>query len=152
MSAETIFQTAPLGSLVRYADGRPLPPDRFTRKLAAWKHTNGCGMLIRKTPSRTLGRVTVPDAFTLHVGSYGSEGVVVLVVRRIYDVTSPLAFRVEQAPRPGQALVVTGAADQPDLKYLAADLEAAQAWASLKGYRDSRVLLVTDKGDQVAAG
>ena len=152
MSARAIFQSASLGSLVRYSDGRPRPPDRFARKLAAWQNTNGSGMLIRKTPARDLGRVTIPDAFTLHVGSYGSEGVVVLVVQRIYDVTSPLAFSVESSPRPGQVLVVAGSNAQPELKYLAADLGEAEAWASLKGYRDLRLVLVGEDDVPVPAG
>lgn len=151
MSARAIFQSAPLGSLVRYADGRPRPPDRFARKLAAWRNTNGSGMLIRKTPARDLGRVTIPDAFTLHVGSYGSEGLVVLVVQKIYDVTSPLAFSVETRPRPGQVLVVTGSTEHSELKHLAADPGEAQARVSLKGYCDAQILLVTDNGDQVPA-
>ena len=34
MSAQTFFDTAPLGALIRYADGRPQPPARFKRKFA----------------------------------------------------------------------------------------------------------------------
>jgi hypothetical protein len=34
MSATTIIDTAPLGALIRYTDGSPKPPARFTKKLA----------------------------------------------------------------------------------------------------------------------
>jgi len=37
MSASTIFDTAPLGALIRYTDGSPKPPSRFIKKLAAWE-------------------------------------------------------------------------------------------------------------------
>ena len=34
MSAQSIYDTAPLGSLIRYSDGTKEPPARHTRKLA----------------------------------------------------------------------------------------------------------------------
>ena len=39
MSAKTIIDTAPLGALIRYTDGSPKPPARFTKKLAAWERS-----------------------------------------------------------------------------------------------------------------
>ena len=38
MSAQHIYVSAPLGSIVRYSDGTPRPPARFKRKLAAWEN------------------------------------------------------------------------------------------------------------------
>ena len=43
MSAQYIYDTAPLGSLIRYSNGEPRPPERFRRKLAAWNNDNGTG-------------------------------------------------------------------------------------------------------------
>lgn len=74
------------------------------------------------------------------------------MVQRIYDVTSPLAFSVEWTPWPGQVLVVAGSNEQPELKHLAADLGEAEAWASLKGYRDLRFVLVGESEVSVPAG
>jgi hypothetical protein len=37
MSVTTIIDTAPLRALIRYTDGSPKPPARFTKKLAAWE-------------------------------------------------------------------------------------------------------------------
>ena len=48
MSAKTIIDTAPLGALIRYTDGSPKPPARFTKKLAAWERSNGVGRLVKK--------------------------------------------------------------------------------------------------------
>ena len=76
----------PLGTVVSVSDGTPRPPERFTKKLAAWKTTNFlgvyCGLgltdwheiqqlpdslgqlayLVIKRPTQTLERVTVVDA------------------------------------------------------------------------------------------
>ena len=52
MSATTIIDTAPLGALIRYTDGSPKPPTRFTKKLAAWERSNGVGRLVKKEPPR----------------------------------------------------------------------------------------------------
>lgn len=35
MNAHDLFDTAPLGSLVSFANDQPRPPERFRRKLAA---------------------------------------------------------------------------------------------------------------------
>ena len=35
MSTKAIFDTAPLGAIIQYSDGRAQPPKRFTRKFAA---------------------------------------------------------------------------------------------------------------------
>ena len=52
MSAHIVYDTAPLGALIRYSDGAPRPPARFAKKLAAWERRNGLGRLVRKEPPR----------------------------------------------------------------------------------------------------
>ena len=52
MSATTIIDQAPLGALIRYTDGSPKPPARFTKKLAAWERSNGVGRLVKKESPR----------------------------------------------------------------------------------------------------
>lgn len=37
MSAHTIFDNAPIGSLVAWSDRTPQPSARFKKKLAAWE-------------------------------------------------------------------------------------------------------------------
>lgn len=54
MSAQLIYDLAPLGSLVRFSDGTPRPPERHRKKLAAWEHRNSGGRLIRKQPERRI--------------------------------------------------------------------------------------------------
>lgn len=41
MSAHTIYDCVPLGSIIRYFDSTPKPPSRFRKKLAAWEGRNG---------------------------------------------------------------------------------------------------------------
>ena len=40
MSAQLIYDLAPLGSLVRFSDGAPRPPERHRKKLAALETRN----------------------------------------------------------------------------------------------------------------
>jgi len=37
MSAQLIYDLAPLGSTVTYSDETPRPPERFRKKLASWE-------------------------------------------------------------------------------------------------------------------
>ena len=73
MSATTIIDTAPLGALIRYTDGSPKPPARFTKKLAAWERSNGVGRLVKKEPPRPYrGRVglSAENPFKVSVGLF----------------------------------------------------------------------------------
>ena len=58
MSAPLIYETAPLGSLIRYSNGEPRPPERFTRKVKAWTNDNGVGRL---TDSLKRPQQAAPD-------------------------------------------------------------------------------------------
>ncbi len=97
MRAQQIFDTAPLGSLIRFSNGEPRPPARFTRKLRAWENENGVGRLVEKRPAYIAATYRSAAGFTLHLGNYGSEGTIVLVVRRGYLVVSiPAGFLVSR--------------------------------------------------------
>ena len=89
----------PLGSLVRYFDGTPRPPERFKRKLAAWENNNNGGRLVRKSAPHTVGTHTTPASVTLHQGDFGSAGVIVLKVFKTFSVNSPLTFTVIERPK-----------------------------------------------------
>ena len=77
MSAQSIYDQAPIGALIRYSDGTPRPPQRFKHKLASWDNNNNIGRLVRKAEPHTSGNHTTPASFTLHQGDFGSAGVVV---------------------------------------------------------------------------
>ena len=128
MSAQNIYDSAPLGALVRFSDGTPMPPARFNKKIAAWKRDNGVGRLVRKTPSLVMGRYTAPATLTLHEGNYASGGVIVLTVHRSYNLNSNLTFEVVSAPKPGTCRVLQPFGESSELAHLARDRAAAQAW------------------------
>jgi len=124
LSAQQLYDAAPLGALVRFADGAVEPPQRHRRKHAAWRSSNGTGRLVRKAPQRNA----LPASFTLHVGDFGSDDVTVVKAYRVFAVTSPLSFAIVDKPRPGQVALLHDDLGMPSLLHLA-DTEAdARAW------------------------
>lgn len=149
MSAHSIYDNAPLGSLIRYSDGTLKPPARFSRKLAAWDNRNGTGRLVRKEPARDRPNLTSPASITLHEGDFGSGGVVVLTVRRTYSVDSDLCFEIVERPAVGAVRILQEYGDNAELLHLAESHEAADRW--LTQHRYSNVLLNEVTEDEVGA-
>lgn len=145
MSAQQIYDTAPLGALIRYSDGTPRPPNRFKKKLATWQGTNGMGRLIQKQPGRQIGNFSMPASITLHKGDLASGGVTMVVIHASFSVASGLAFAVVEAPPIGSARVLDIRCGEPELLHLAADRAAAEAWLRTKCYPDAII-------DEVGAG
>ena len=75
-SAIWIHSTARLGSVIRFSDVTPKPPARFKRKLRDWEDRNGSGRLAAVYDPYRIGS---PGTFTLHLGDFGSQGVIVLI-------------------------------------------------------------------------
>ena len=92
MNATELLKTVPLGALIAFSDGTPRPPERFTKKLTAWKNTNGVGLLTEKTPgevsasSAYVGRAS----FALRMGEYGGANIIVMRVNKVLDEASDL--------------------------------------------------------------
>lgn len=146
MSAQQIFALAPLGALVRYTDGSPKPPARFTKKLAAWQRNNSVGRLVRKEPGRTGGNGYIfPASITLHEGDYASAGVILVVMQKTYSVTSDLQFEIADLPRPGMVRVVQVFGDTTELLHLAENREAAELWLAKNPYSLARFEVVGDE-------
>lgn len=149
MSAMIIYDNAPLGSLIRYSDGTPRPPDRFNKKLAAWKNRNSVGRLVRKEPSRERPTYSSPASFTLHEGDFGQGGVILITVRRTYSVDSDLTFAVTERPKVGMVRILQSIGDASELLYLAENREAAELWLANNCYPNARFEEVT--ADEVGA-
>jgi hypothetical protein len=147
MSAQHIYVSAPLGSIIRYSDGTPKPPARFKRKLAAWENNNSGGRLVRKTPSRDMPSCFLPASITLHQGDFGSAGVVVLRVYKTFSVDCALTFIVCEPPKPGSVRVLDREA--AELLHLAIDRTAAEAW--LAAHRHPGAVLEDVTAAEVAA-
>ncbi|MCL4068914.1 hypothetical protein M3484_20345 [Pseudomonas sp. GX19020] len=155
MSAEQIFTRAPLGALIRYSDGKPRPPARFTKKLASWQRNNGIGRLVRKEPGRAGGSGhDIPASITLHEGDYSSAGVILVVMHRTYSVTGELKFEIADLPRPGMVRVVQIFGDTTELLHLAENMEAAELWLGKNPYSLARFEVVGEEippgSDQIA--
>lgn len=144
MSAQYIYDTAPLGSLIRYSNGEPRPPERFRRKLAAWNNDNGTGRLVERYPGQVTDNYRSPAHFMLHLATYGSQGVIVMTVRRAYSVESPLNFEIVDTPKSGQVRVLTSFQGKDELRHLAADMASAEAWMRDNPYSGMRAEIVTD--------
>lgn len=144
MSPIDIYCHAPLGARIRFSNGEARPPDRFTRKVAAWENDNGTGMLVEFSPGRESSTYSLPPTFCLHLATYSSGGVPILVVRRIYSIASKLDFEIVERPRPGMARVLTVIGEGDELQHLAADEPAARTWLAEHHYHNARVELVGD--------
>ncbi|BDA87228.1 hypothetical protein Sa4125_47700 (plasmid) [Aureimonas sp. SA4125] len=137
MSAQHIYDFAPLGSIVRYSDGTPQPPARHTRKRAVWETTNNAGCLIRKQQGRRGGVEGFLATFTLRTGDIATCGIIVVKVLRTFDVRSRLTFTVVEQALIGSVRVLSGEGDDRELLNLAEDPAAAERWRELSGYRQA---------------
>ena len=149
MSATNIIDAAPLGALVRYTDGSPKPPTRFTKKLAAWERSNGVGRLVKKEPPRPYSTWMAPASFTLHEGNFASDGVILVTIMRSHSADSRLIFEVAERPKPGQVRVLLDFGGNAELLHLAESETAAELWIAKEGYRNARLEMVgADVGER----
>lgn len=149
MSAHIVYDSVPLGSVIRYFDSTPKPPARFRKKLSAWESRNGIGRLVKKEPPRTRATYSSPAYFTLHEGDFGQAGTIIVSVRRTYSVESDLRFEIVEHPSIGMVRVLHDLGDSPELLHLASNREAAERW--LANNRYSRAYLEEVSADEVGA-
>ena len=152
MSAKTIIDTAPLGALIRYIDGCPKPPARFTKKLAAWERSNGVGRLLKKEPPRPYPTWTAPASFTLHEGNFSSDGVILVTIMRSHSADSVLIFEVTEEPKAGQVRVLLDFGGNTELLHLAESIIAAELWIAREGYRNARLEIIGSDVSESRAG
>ena len=152
MSASTIIDTAPLGALIRYSDGSPKPPARFTKKLAAWERSNGVGRLVKKEPSRSYPTWTAPASFTLHEGNFSSDGVILVTIMRSHSADSALVFEVAEESRQGQVRVLLDFGGNTGLLHLAESITAAELRITREGCRNARLEIIGSDVSESEAG
>lgn len=134
MSALSIFEDAPIASIIAWSDGTPRPPERHRKKLSAWKTNNNRGRLIRKRGAHGIGSVASAAEFTLHEADYGGGGVIAIRVHRTFSVGSALRFTIIESPSPGSVRVFGRAGDNAELVHLAPHRAAAEEWLTRHGY------------------
>jgi hypothetical protein len=139
MSAQHIYDHAPLGSLVRYSDDTAKPPARFSKKLAAWQKRNGVARLVRKEPRRDRPTYTSPASITLHEGDVANGGVVLVTVLRTHSVDSDLRFELIERPAFGAVRILQDHADNTELLHLAENRDAAERWLAQHRYSNARL-------------
>ncbi len=144
MTAQRIFDLAPIGSIVAWSDGTPRPPERHKKKLDAWRANNARGRLIAKQEERGLGTVAIPAGFTLHETDLASGGVTVMKVFRTFSVACSLCFEVVERPPTGSVRIFDRPGDGRELVHLAADRRDAEAWLSRHGYPHAVLEEVSD--------
>lgn len=144
MSAQLIYETAPLGSLIRYSNGEPRPAERFNRKLKAWNNENGIGRLVERYAGYDSASYRSPAHFMLHLGNFGSQNVIVLTVRRAYSIESTLHFEMVDVPKSGSVRILTSFEGKDELRHLAPDMAAAEAWMARNQYSNMRAEVVSD--------
>lgn len=152
MSAQSIFDHAPLGAIIQYSDGTPRPPERHRRKLQDWQRRNSSGRLVKKQAATCVGQTIIPASFTLHEGDFGSQGVIVLKVFKTFSVGSDLTFEVKERPAAGSILIFDRPGDLGELVHVAAGVKDAEDWLSRHGYPQAVKQTVTDEaadGDPV---
>ena len=136
LDGHAVVAAVPLGTLLRFFDGTPRPPERFRRKLSAWKNRNDTGRLVQTTEARTLGGSPFPATFTLHLANYGSAGTIVMVVNRGFQATTDLRFEILERPAPGMVRVLSRRDGRVELHRLASDMAEAEAWMAKNRYCD----------------
>jgi hypothetical protein len=140
MSAQTIYDSVPLGSLVRYSDGTPRPPERFKKKLSAWENTNNGGRLVHKSAPHTVGTHTTPASVTLHQGDFGSAGD---RPEGLQDLLGEFAIDVHRDRTP-EAWNGARSRSYAELLHLADTRAAAEAWLGSHRYPDAVLDEVAD--------
>jgi len=149
MSAQQIFDIAPLGSILRYSDGSPRPPERHCNKLAAWERRNNGGRLVRKQAEAVVGATVLSANFTLHKGDFGRDSTILIRIHETFSVGSDLAFSIVERPEVGSVLILHGASDDAELLHLASSRADAETWLTTHRYPNAVMRDVT--ADEVAA-
>lgn len=81
----------------------------------------------------------------LHLGDFGSNGVILVIVNRGFQVTTDLRFEVMELPAPGMVRVLTRDGDREELRHLAPDMAAAEEWMSRNRYSNMVVEVVGEE-------
>ena len=151
MSAQSIYDQAPIGALIRYSDGTPRPPQRFKHKLAAWENNNNGGRLVRKAGASYDRQPHDTGEFHAAPGRLrqrrrrGAQGLQDLFRKLAADV-----HRRRTAEAWHGARSRSGWGTTPSFSIWPADRAAAQAWLASHRYSDAVLDAVID--DDTAAG
>lgn len=90
LTAPQLHALAPFGATIRFTDGTPKPPERFTKKLAAWKRNNGLGVYSEAKDADNFGA-----NFTLEIIREAH-----FRARVTHGMDGPLRYEIVRLPAP----------------------------------------------------
>lgn len=139
MSVMTIYERAPIGTMISFRNSVPRPSDEDADPLAAWKKCNGTGWLVRCTPPRSSIIWSTPGAITLLQGEFQMDLDAAIAAREAFPLDSDLSFEVVYRPEAGQVRVLQEYGAHSILLYLAANMADARRWVEQSGHINTRL-------------
>lgn len=140
LTAQQLYEAAPLGARVTFWDGKPKPPARHKNKLRDWESNNsennhtfrGCRPAV--TLADNKGYVA-PASFTM-TRNYGVGGRGIgLVVNTMFNVTRDELLFTYIPPVPGTILAYVDRDGRVEVEHLWPTLADAHAWQTDRGAR-----------------
>lgn len=123
-----IYDLVPIGSVIRFRDGKPKPPNDEPDELRVWALLNGIGRLAAKNPAPYLSPLPHSASITLRTAEFGSGPVAGLTISLAEPSHGDLSFEVIELPPIGSVRILRRSADNVELLHLAPDHHAAVRW------------------------
>lgn len=128
LPGSVIYDTAPIGSVIRFRDGTPRPPRDRPDELRDWAMFNGIGRLAIKDPTPYLTPFPHPVSITLRTAEFGATPAAGLTISLTEPSHRGIGFEIIELPPIGSVRILRRAGDNSELLHLAADHHAAVRW------------------------
>ena len=123
-----IYDLAPIGSIIRFRDGKPRPPRDRSDEFRAWALFNGIGRLAIKDPAPFRSPFPHPVSITLRTTEFGSSPSAGVTISLAEPCDRDISFEIVELPPIGSVRILHRSADNAELLHLAADHHAAVRW------------------------
>lgn len=105
-SAQYVFDTISLGTIIAFSDGTPKPLACHKHKRNRWEDRNGTGELNRKTHMANYKTYSVPAGITLLVNKGRENEISLVVTQYSFIADTDLRFQVAKIWAPGSVHIV----------------------------------------------
>jgi hypothetical protein len=144
MKATALFALAPLGALVSFSDGTPRPPDRFNKKLSAWKSRNAKGIFVKADPADPKWDWS-KDSITIRTSESDY-----LVVNMTFSTTDDKDYTIEAMPKPWTILAYSDFDGRREIAHIWENERHARDWFQRNRYEPHKYgrkhLIVNETG------
>lgn len=123
-----IYDLAPIGSVIRFRDGKPRPPQDRPDELRVWALFNGIGRLVMKDPPPYLSPLPHPVSITLRTAEFGASPAAGLTISLAEPSQRDVSFEIVELPPMKSVRILRRFGDNTELLHLAADHQAAVRW------------------------